>query len=208
MTTAGRPRALDEIKKREVCALLAAGGTMRFAAKYVDCHVKSINNEARRDPEFGAKLREAQLSAQLEPLRALRRKATTHWRAAAWLLERSAPDQFASLGQKYFKPQDVADLLENLDATLQAHITEFYWQMVASRAIQRVRLEAGLPEGRGCTYARLGDVPFGLAPNLVNPLQTHFPDKDPPHGPLPPEDESDDSELEDDLAEHGQDEEE
>ena len=104
MNILGRPRALTEIKKREVCALLAAGGTMRFAGDYVGCSVKTIRNEADRDPEFGRDIHEAQLSAQLEPLRALRRKATTHWRAAAWLLERSRPEHFARLGLSSLPP--------------------------------------------------------------------------------------------------------
>ena len=175
MTKAGRPRALDEAKKREVCALLSAGGSMRFAGRYVGCSAKTIHNEAQRDPDFGDRLRKSQLLAQLEPLRALRKKATTHWRAAAWLLERGDPEQFARLDQKFFKPQDVADLLENVRATLKAHIKDFYSQIVASRVISRVISEAGLPEGRACAYAKLSELPVGLAPDLIDPLQTSFP---------------------------------
>jgi hypothetical protein len=170
MNILGRPRALDEIKKREVCALLAAGGTMRFAGDYVGCSVKTIRNEADRDPEFGRDIHEAQLSAQLEPLRALRRKATTHWRAAAWLLERSRPEHFARLGQKFFKPQDVADLLENIRATLKAHLKDLYSEMIASEVISRVMAEAGLPKGRGCTFAKLSELPVGLAADLSDPF--------------------------------------
>ena len=175
MAKAGRPRALNETKKREVCALLSAGASMPFAARYVGCSAKTIHNEAQRDKEFGDRLRKSQLVAQLEPLRAVRKKATTHWRAAAWLLERGDPEQFASPNQKFFKPQDVADLLENVRATLKAHVKDFYSQMITSMVISRVISEAGLPKGRGCSYAKLGELPVGLAPDLIDPFQTSFP---------------------------------
>ena len=175
MTKAGRPRALDEAKKREVCALLSAGASMRYAGRYVGCSAKTIRNEARRDPDFGDHLRKSQLVAQLEPLRALRKKATTHWRAAAWLLERGDPEQFARQDQKFFKPQDVANLLENIRATLKAHLKDFVSQMIASEVVSRVMSEAGLPKGRGCAYAKLSELPVGMAPNLLDPFQTSFP---------------------------------
>ncbi len=175
MTKAGRPRALDEAKKREVCALLSAGASMRYAGRYVGCSAKTIHNEARRDPDFGDHLRKSQLVAKLEPLRALRKKATTHWRAAAWLLERGDPEQFARQDQKFFKPQDVANLLENIRATLKAHLKDFVSQMIASEVISRVMSEAGLPKGRGCAYAKLSELPVGMAPNLLDPFQTSFP---------------------------------
>ena len=175
MTKAGRPRALDETKKREVCALLSAGASMRYAGRYVGCAAKTIRNEAQHDPDFGDRIRKSQLVAQLEPLRALRKKATTHWRAAAWLLERGDPEQFARQDQKFFKPQDVANLLENVRATLKVHIKDFYARIVASEVISRVLSEAGLPKGRGCAYAKLSDLPAGLAPDLLDPFQTSFP---------------------------------
>jgi len=181
MTKAGRPRALDETKKNEVCALISAGGSMRFAGRYVGCSAKTIRNEAQHDPDFGDRLRKSQLVAQLEPLRALRKKATTHWRAAAWLLERGDPDQFARQDQKFFKPQDVANLLENVRATLKVHIKDFYARIVASEVISRVLSEAGLPKGRGCAYAKLSNLPAGMAPDLFDPFQTSFPGS--AHGP-------------------------
>ncbi len=108
-------------------------------------------------------------------MRALRQKATTHWRAAAWLLERGDPEQFARQDQKFFKPQDVANLLENIRATLKAHIKDFVSQMIASEVVSRVMSEAGLPKGRGCAYAKLSELPVGLAPDLIDPFQKSFP---------------------------------
>ena len=90
----GRPHILDEARRREVCALVSAGGSVEWAAMYVGCSPSTIRRLARRDPEFNTKLREAALAAQLRPLNAMRHAATTHWRAAAWMLERLQPARY------------------------------------------------------------------------------------------------------------------
>lgn len=84
----GRPRALDEAKKREICALVAAGASISRASRYVGCTDTTVLNEARRNRDFAEKLRRAQGKAEMEPLNAIRSKAKTNWRAAAYLLER------------------------------------------------------------------------------------------------------------------------
>jgi len=89
-----RPRTLDDTKRREISALLAAGSTIRHAAKYVGCSVSTIHRETARNPEFREQLRHAEASARLAPLQAMRQAAQTHWRAAAWMLERTDPEQF------------------------------------------------------------------------------------------------------------------
>ncbi len=95
MSHLGRPRALDEIKRREISALLSAGSGIADAARYVGCSARTIRREALRNEDFHDTLRKAELSAQLEPLRTLRKAAASNWRAAAWLLERINPDRFA-----------------------------------------------------------------------------------------------------------------
>jgi hypothetical protein len=91
----GRPRALDDAKRREVCALISTGCGIDGAARYVGCSPITIRREALRNPEFHEQLREAELSAQMAPLQAMRNAASTHWRAAAWFLERTQPLTFA-----------------------------------------------------------------------------------------------------------------
>ncbi|TWT38262.1 hypothetical protein KOR34_32310 [Posidoniimonas corsicana] len=83
-----RPRVLDETKRREVCALLTAGMTLGSAAEYVGCSVKTIRRERDGDDDFDLQVRRAKMAARLGPLQAVRRAAETHWRAAAWLVER------------------------------------------------------------------------------------------------------------------------
>lgn len=98
MSKNGRPRALDETKRREICALVAAGAGIQRAAQYVGCSHSTICREARQDVEFREQLRRAKATTQLGPLQAMRQAVQTNWRAAAWMLERSDPDQF---GRRY-----------------------------------------------------------------------------------------------------------
>ena len=95
MAKVGRPRALCDTKRCEVCALVSAGCGMDEAAHFVGCSVRTIRREALRNEEFHEALRRAELSSQLDPIRTLRKAASTHWRAAAWLLERTNPSRFA-----------------------------------------------------------------------------------------------------------------
>jgi hypothetical protein len=89
-----RKRVLDEMKQREVCALVAAGCGFEAAAHYVGCNSRTIRREALRDADFYERLRQAELRAGLGPLDALRKASQTHWRAAAWFLERTQPNRF------------------------------------------------------------------------------------------------------------------
>ena len=90
----GRPRALDDGKRREICALIAGGCSLRDAAQYVNCSVNTIRREAERNPAFQEQIRHSEQHARLSPLRAMQQAMGTHWRAAAWFLERAFPDRF------------------------------------------------------------------------------------------------------------------
>jgi hypothetical protein len=91
----GRPPTLNDAKRREICALVAGGCGLQEAAKYVRCGINTIRREADRNAEFNENLRRAEMYAQLSPLRAMQHASSTHWRAAAWMLERAFPDRFA-----------------------------------------------------------------------------------------------------------------
>ncbi len=88
--------ALDEIKKREVIAILSVGCTRQAAAEYVGCHVSTITRTAERDPQFQAKLRQAQSSHEILHVKSINSAAIEprYWRAAAWALERMHPDRY------------------------------------------------------------------------------------------------------------------
>lgn len=112
MSLAGRPRVLDDGKRREICALISAGCGLEAAARYVSCSAATIRREALRNGHFRQELRAAELRAQLDPLRAMRQAANTHWRAAAWLLERTNPRQFARQKPDACAPKELHDVID------------------------------------------------------------------------------------------------
>ena len=115
----GRPRFLDDAKCREICALLSVGCRPDTAAFYVGCTVVTIRRELQRNPDFRQRYREAQVAARVGPLRALRSAAQTHWRAAAWLLERNYPQEFARRGAYSFTSADFKDHISRIFAIIQ-----------------------------------------------------------------------------------------
>lgn len=101
MANQGRPRTLDEAKRREVSAFVAAGASLRQAAEYVGCSVDTIKREQKRNEEFDQEMRRANARAQLAPLQAMRQAVQSHWRAAAWMLERSDPQHFGRQKEQF-----------------------------------------------------------------------------------------------------------
>jgi Helix-turn-helix domain len=114
MSASGRPRSLDDDKRRDICTLIAAGCGIQDAARYVGCSVSTIRRELARNREFRKRLRTSELNAQLEPLRAMRKAVGTHWRAAAWMLERTNPQRFARPNVKSYRADEVAVAISDL----------------------------------------------------------------------------------------------
>ncbi len=121
---AGRIRVLDEAKQREICALIATGCSLEAAASYVECAPNTIRREADRNPDFGRRLREARLQAQLSPLQAMRKAANNHWRAAAWMLERADPEHFDRRPSPAFRAKQARALKHDILAVLSAEIDD------------------------------------------------------------------------------------
>ncbi len=111
-----RKRVLDEGKQREVCALVSAGCGMELAAQYVGCNARTIRREALRDADFYERLRQAELRASLSPLDALRKASQTHWRAAAWFLERTQPNRFGRRNLQKYTERDLAEMIRRFSA--------------------------------------------------------------------------------------------
>lgn len=110
-------KVLDDVKKREICALVTAGMSMVKVARYVGCSPKTITRAQRSDEEFDQRMRRAKLSADLNPLEAMRRASTTHWRAAAWMLERDErrqADRRAGRTARLYSQEDLLYLAEQV----------------------------------------------------------------------------------------------
>lgn len=114
MAKRGRPRALDDTKRGQVCALVSAGAGLRQAAEYVGCSHSTLCREARRDAGFREQLRRARATTQLAPLQSMRQAAQTNWRAAAWMLERSDPEQYGRNFRNKFGLKELRALARDL----------------------------------------------------------------------------------------------
>jgi hypothetical protein len=120
----GRPRALDNVKLREISALISAGCGLEGAARYVGCAASTIRREARRNPDFNEQLRRAHLAAELGPLNAMRNAAHTHCRAAAWLLERTNAQRFAKQNVRHVKPEHLKQFTEMIGNLVQEEVAD------------------------------------------------------------------------------------
>jgi hypothetical protein len=119
-----RPRALDDIKRSEVCALVSVGCSLDMAARYVGCNTITIRREALRNPDFGDRLRQSELGSLVSPLRAVRRAAENHWRAAAWLLEHVDPDQFVRRKPNHLSPKEIEQYMVGFTEMLDREIED------------------------------------------------------------------------------------
>jgi hypothetical protein len=110
MPQPGRPRVLTDFKQREVIVLIFAGCSARRAARYVGCSQSTIMREADRNSVFREQLKDAELQARLDPLRAIQQASATH---SAWWLDRTQPE-FVDRSPNYLSRNRVRSLLQNL----------------------------------------------------------------------------------------------
>jgi len=130
-----RPRALTEVKQREICSLVAMGCSVEAAARYVCCNVVTIRREALRNSQFHELLRRAGVSARTLPLDTMRTAAISDWRAAAWLLERTEPHQYAKRNPHAFNEAEVVDLIGRVCDAFRGEIRD---KQAFARAKRRV----------------------------------------------------------------------
>ncbi len=130
-----RPRVLDDVKRGQISALVAAGCGLSDAARFVGCSVSTVRREAIRNEDFRRQLRGAEVQMQLDPLRAMRNAAATHWRAAAWLLERTNPERFARRRPEVCSPRELHDAL---DAVIESAVEEIADPELRDRVCRRL----------------------------------------------------------------------
>jgi hypothetical protein len=122
--TKPRRRALDDMKQRELLAILSVGCSQTMAAKYVGCSPQTIRREAARDAKFAKKLRQVRGNAELGLVKNIRKAANKeqYWRAAAWALERMFPEKYARRGPDVITPEQLAQVLEQLMERVMRHV--------------------------------------------------------------------------------------
>jgi hypothetical protein len=128
---------LDDGKRREICALVAGGCGLREAADYVHCSVNTIRREAERNPDFAAQLHHSESHAQLTPLKAMQRAADTHWRAAAWMLERAFPNRFCRPEAIGFSERQARKLMKEIFEGIAIVIHDPYFLREVRKRIRR-----------------------------------------------------------------------
>ena len=89
----GRPRALNDEKKKEILAILHVGGSRRVAASYVGVSASTIANEADRDTEFLDSLARAEAEGKVAQIRKI--AEADDWRAALAWLARKYPEEWS-----------------------------------------------------------------------------------------------------------------
>src|SRR5262245_39976452 len=85
MPRTGRPRALNENLRTQVCTLLALGTTLRQAARMIGCAPCTLRREALRNPEFHKALEIAKQGFERSLLGAMIDHAAARPDAAEWL---------------------------------------------------------------------------------------------------------------------------
>ena len=112
----GRPTTLDFAKRQTILSMLANGSSRRTAAAFVGCSASTITRTAARDPDFEAALCRAEQRSEIHALRCLQNAAENHryWRAAAWLLERKNPIDFALRQPDVFTGDQMRQMLSRL----------------------------------------------------------------------------------------------
>jgi hypothetical protein len=105
---------LDISRQKQVCTILAVGGTRKIAAQYVGCSERAIRNAAKRDAGFAEQLRRSETSPELDYLKTLDQAARDpkSWRATRWMLEHLYPERYTRKANQ-FGPSEVQAILRS-----------------------------------------------------------------------------------------------
>ena len=133
-STPSRP-VLDDKKRAKIIALLANGSSRRMAARYVGCAPSTITRTATRMPDFAEQMAVAEQNADIDALRSLRVAARKprYWRAAAWLLERRHPDDFARRAPNTYTAEEFARCIAMVAHTITQDLPEANYERVIKK---------------------------------------------------------------------------
>ena len=116
--------ALDAIKQREICAIIAVGGSRRTAAKYVGCAPSTIQRTIANDEDFAKRVARAEADLEIIQLSNIGQAGKKSWNASAWLLERVYPERFGKRSPATIPIQQIDDVLTRLAAVIRKEVPE------------------------------------------------------------------------------------
>lgn len=124
--THGSSRIMTPARREKFCELLAESHTLEEASEAVGVSIRTVQRERKRDEDFDHEVLLA-LQKTPDPLKLMEQAARTHWRAAAWLLERQNPEEYARKPVNTTSPKKVAAALRFVqEAALAAMPAEFH----------------------------------------------------------------------------------
>jgi len=101
---------ITEEQKAQICAMVSVGCSLRAAARLAACHESTVRSRLQNDKAFLARYRKSEQASELIALRHVQTAGAKNWRAAAWLLERMRPNEYATPKPDTLRPDDFAQL--------------------------------------------------------------------------------------------------
>lgn len=114
----GRPKFFDSDKQNQYIALISVGCSQQTACDYCGVSATTVRNAARKDPTFHARLRKAEIHREFQALNNIVQAGASHWRASAWLLERTMPARYAPRKPQTITQEEWQRMLGQLGASL------------------------------------------------------------------------------------------
>jgi len=124
--THGSSRIMTPERQSKLCQLIAESHLIEEAAEEIGVSIRTVQRERKRSEDFDHEVRLA-LQKTPDPLKLMEQAARAHWRAAAWLLERQNPEEYARKPVNTTNPKKVATALRYMqEAALEAVPEEFH----------------------------------------------------------------------------------
>ncbi len=127
----GRPQQFTSQQQQKLLDHIAQGASTEEAARIVGVSLRTVQRQARYNEFFDRNLQLALRSPPSTPETLLKHAARTHWRAAAWLLERTDPDHYGKRPANSCSPEKLLDIMAflietALEATPEEHRARLY----------------------------------------------------------------------------------
>lgn len=107
----------------QICAMVGVGCSLRAAARLAGCAESTVRNLLKRKRAFAARFRKAEQHRKIVSLRHVQSAGEKNWRAAAWLLERANPNEYAPPKPDVVRPHQIQRVLEQFGDILSKGIS-------------------------------------------------------------------------------------